>query len=134
MKITRVSKYGKPDPNVRYTTLKGVASEERFLRVCTQYLEHGRFPDWVVSFSRGTREDDSNQIDAWAHTSEGFRIAIQVKSQKGHAEKFRARAKEQNRHIIGVAAGPKVTDEEIFTATNNGLVETRQQLLLGEWQ
>ena len=116
--VRRVSQWHKTDNT---SQLKGLASEERFLEVCLRFLEQGRFPEQIVSFTRGTKEDDPKKIDAWAHTAEGKRIPIQVKSSKREVEKFNT--KEKFPHILCVAAGQKESDEDIFTATRDGLVK-----------
>ena len=116
--VRRVSQWDTTDNAAQ---LKGKKSEKRFLEVCLRFLEQGRFPERIVSFTLGTQEDDHKKIDAWAHTVEGRRIPIQVKSAKREVEKFKT--KQEFQHILCVAAGQKESDEDIFTATRDGLME-----------
>lgn len=107
--------------------VRGLVSEGRFLQLCMRFLREGRFPPWIVSFRRGTMADDRRNIDMWGHTSEGLHIPIQIKSKKWVVRQFASRP--ENRHIVCINAGPDASDNQIFSATCQGLAAKRKRLL-----
>jgi len=100
-------------PNEGYE--RGVASEERFLQICRMYQRLGRFPSWLLEVRPGTVEDDHNGIDMNAHTTDGMRIPIQIKSSVTGKLKFHEDG--ERSHIICIAIMRHRTDEDIFSET-----------------
>jgi len=94
--------------------LRGVAAEERFVRICAEAQRAGKFPAWLRAVMRGSNLADAHGIDFLARTSLDF-IPIQVKSSWVGKEKFHAQA--DRRHIICIVINNRLTDEDIFRTT-----------------
>ena len=121
-----------PEGNPRPITVgdrneKGRAAEKRFLRIHEEAKARGHFPPWLSSVVRASQKEDHLGIDSVAHTLEGLRIPLQIKSSEMGKDKFRQQA--HRKHIPCIVVASHLSDEQIVARTIAEIAFIRDAML-----